>query len=423
MIDIQRLMAIDRWLDSCRSASGYSGPVVHWWESCLGYTGAMSDWRYEGIICAYLNMFNGTRDPLWIDKAKRAGNDLVASQLPDGRFANSSFQRGPIPGGTPHEAAVDIGLLRLATCLRELGDSDWSFYSRAARTNVEEYHLKRLFIGEGFVDEPSGRTVVSNKNATIIEALLLGSSLWGSDFSMYIDKAEKAVISSQSRDGHTAGGDIHCGSLPHNIVAGIYTARSASGILRLAQIDPTSERHQYLDSAIRYLRSLVTSSGSQFGMTSIGREIKCPTWISGSGDILRVMIEYSRYRKREIPECDSLAKILIHSQKSNGAFPTAIGFSRLGSEHAWKGPNEFRDIMPVVGWIDKTFRALTLLSFRETGSHDPCEEIAEECYWFGRKCTLRENSRSMFLVNRSGKKLYHYDKGEPVPRVNLLSPL
>ena len=41
---------LDAWLDTMRSPDGYGGPVAHWWQNCLQFTGAGLDWRYEGII-------------------------------------------------------------------------------------------------------------------------------------------------------------------------------------------------------------------------------------------------------------------------------------------------------------------------------------------------------------------------------------
>ena len=34
------------------------------------------------------------------DHARQAGEDLVAAQLPSGKFRNSAFQQGPMEGGS-----------------------------------------------------------------------------------------------------------------------------------------------------------------------------------------------------------------------------------------------------------------------------------------------------------------------------------
>ena len=35
----QAVVKIDFWLDSMRTPEGYGGPVAHWWQDCLQYTG------------------------------------------------------------------------------------------------------------------------------------------------------------------------------------------------------------------------------------------------------------------------------------------------------------------------------------------------------------------------------------------------
>jgi hypothetical protein len=97
-----------------RGPGGYSGPVVHWWRDCLDYSGPGLDWRYEGIIIGYLNLWAATGEASWLAKARRAGDDLMNGQLPSGNFRNSCFELNPNTGGTPHEAACDLALLRLA---------------------------------------------------------------------------------------------------------------------------------------------------------------------------------------------------------------------------------------------------------------------------------------------------------------------
>ncbi|NDJ59491.1 MAG: hypothetical protein GYB67_00110, partial [Chloroflexi bacterium] len=70
-------------------AQGYTGPVAHWWQNTLQFTGVGLDWRYEGLIHAYLNLYRATADPQWLTCARRAGDDVVRGQLPNGHFRNS----------------------------------------------------------------------------------------------------------------------------------------------------------------------------------------------------------------------------------------------------------------------------------------------------------------------------------------------
>ena len=93
------VLGIDAWLDTMRCERGYSGPVTHRWRDCLIYTGVGFDWRYEGIISGYIRLHQVTGESRWLAKARRAGEDLISAQLPDGCFPASSFETNPAPGG------------------------------------------------------------------------------------------------------------------------------------------------------------------------------------------------------------------------------------------------------------------------------------------------------------------------------------
>ena len=100
------IQKLDGWLQTMNSPTGFGGPISHWWESSLLYCGPMTDWRYEGILSGYTSLFEATGDPMWLQRAEQAAGDVLKAQLATGSFLNSSFQYGPIEGGTPHEAAA-----------------------------------------------------------------------------------------------------------------------------------------------------------------------------------------------------------------------------------------------------------------------------------------------------------------------------
>ncbi|HET8669242.1 MAG TPA: hypothetical protein VFM05_01070, partial [Candidatus Saccharimonadales bacterium] len=79
----QTIYRLDAWLQTMRDERGYSGPVTHWWQSCLLYCGPMADWRYEGLICGYLNLYSISSQQQWLDRAITAGEDLLQAQLPN----------------------------------------------------------------------------------------------------------------------------------------------------------------------------------------------------------------------------------------------------------------------------------------------------------------------------------------------------
>src|SRR6185369_14937464 len=106
-------LALAGWLEATRGDDGFGGPVAHWWRDCLVDCRAGHDWRYEGIVAGYLALAAATGDGRWLAAARRAGDDVVAAQGPDGHYSRSQFEMNPGTAGTPHESGASIGLLRL----------------------------------------------------------------------------------------------------------------------------------------------------------------------------------------------------------------------------------------------------------------------------------------------------------------------
>jgi hypothetical protein len=415
---------LDAWLETMRSRHGYTGPVAHWWESCLLYSGPMIDWRYEGIVTGCLTLFERTGESRWLDRAVRAGEDILRGQLATGEFYNSSFQVGPIEGGTPHEAAVDVALLTLAAALRSAGDRRWQRFYCAAERNLQEFHLARLWDGRGFTDQPWNRARVANKNATLMEALLLYESLGSDSMEAYIRAAAEVILATQVvGEDDRAGATVHVGTGAHRLVIPIYTARCACALMMLYNRYPEA---RYPESARRmgaFLLRSVLPGGTRFGYYRDGRAIACPVWISPSGDVLRALIALQPYMDIPAGMIHSLAHALISAQTDAGGIPTARGLGRKGSTRAFDGLPDFRDLLPVAGWCDKTFRALALLV--EPGAQIPDVPVREarlDCTWKARPCFYEETNTTIRLterrIHRGGRSPVRYEwrKGEVYPR-------
>src|SRR5690606_11363344 len=97
----------------------------------------------------------------------RAGQDLLAGQLPDGHFRNSRFERNPGVGGTPHEAAAALALLRLSQALRESDPGLSASCLNAAERNLAAYWFGQLWHAPSATlwDSPSVPSFVPNKAA------------------------------------------------------------------------------------------------------------------------------------------------------------------------------------------------------------------------------------------------------------------
>ncbi|MBE2234081.1 MAG: hypothetical protein IAE85_11350 [Anaerolinea sp.] len=422
MSDAQRIANLDAWLETMRGPDGYGGPVVHWWQHCLSYTGAGLDWRYEGIISGYLALWRRTGQAVWLEKARRAGDDLLRGQLPSGNYRHSNFEQNPYSGGTPHEAAADLGLLRLAGALREASQGDWEAYERAAEANLRCYAIERLWDDEAgaFRDSPDVPSLVPNKACTLAEALFAWAELRGADepIERYALPTLHAVVSLQVQDAGRLAGAIPQNTLRGTVVEAYfpyYIARCIPALLRAHQL--TGEA-RWLDAATAagefILRHIEDDALPQVlyprGMN------RYPQWRAALGDILRALELLQPYGLTA--HIDGLAATLRGACLPSGGVATARGFAAQISQHRDPAAQpDFRDPLPAAGWVDKAFAWLAGLV--PGGQPLPPPQTAEvllDCTAAGRPARWRETAQEMTLT-AGGRTLYHWRKGEPWARV------
>lgn len=409
----QSLANLDAWLESMRQAGGYGGPVTHIWRSNHLYGGPMLDWRYEGIILGYLELYRKTGKNQWLEKAKRAGLDLISGQYSCGQFKNSSFERGPIPGGTPHEASADIGLLSLAKLVKETNDPLWLTFYEAAVKNIENYLLKHLWNGKYFRNLPGDDFWVANKSATIIEALLLyhdflytKDPVYAKTVMQIANQAADSILKLQHAQGGIAQssvrGDCHT----------LYTARC---IWPLLQLHAVTLRPEYLEVASKAAGFLAALSRPEGGFYQVqyenGKVGKYPVWVAGGGDILYGM-------SRLIGQHDNLIEAkpvwLLQHQDPCGGLRTSCGFGAWAGNRGGAGRLDFEDVLHVCGWNDKAFRFLATLLPEGCDLPAPSIQICRvECMFGQTEAEYLEDDRDITVrALKSRKILYHWDKKE-----------
>ncbi|MBN1137160.1 MAG: hypothetical protein JXM73_11275 [Anaerolineae bacterium] len=414
----QAVARMDAWLETMRCPGGYGGPVAHWWQNCLHYAGAGLDWRYEGIIGGYLNLYNQTGHRHWLDKARRAGDDVVQGQLPTGNYRASCFELNPYPGGTPHEAACDLALLHLAQTLREQDDQAWQTYFRAAERNLERYYLGQLWDRKAQVlrDYPGALSFVPNKAATLVEALWMHAQLSGLDelVRQYALPTLEAILAHQVSGGSMDGAIAQYSQDGQQVLKFFpyYIARCVPGLV--SGYDWTRDE-RYLDAARRAMGFVLRHRHEDGSLPQVvygnGRVNRYPQWIAASGDILRAMALLRGYGLEADPQ--PTLDWLLAGQEPTGGFRTAHGF---GAQMAQRGPGplpEFRDILPVVGWIDKAFKYLTQISPMLdkqpaiTPQRQPSYET--ECMFGSHQMYYLEEGKAVSLLK--GKvRVYHWRK-------------
>ena len=347
---------LDAWLQTMRQESGYGGPVAHWWQDQFLYTGPGLDWRYEGILVGYTELLQKTGNPLWLERIKKAQDDLIRGQMESGSYMMSEFERNPGTLGTPHEAAASLGLLKSYQITRD------ERVLITARRNLSNL-VKMLWDPQkrGFNDRPGIPGRVPNKLATFGHALCVLSEQTHED--QWLDYAKAAiddVLRFQVLNGpfrgaiHQYAPDTEHGD---ERFFPFYNARCVEPLIVAAEV---FGHEQYLEAAhdiIRFLQRSMTPEGQWPQICYLsGQRAEYPRWIAGTADILHAF----HVMQDSLPQQG--LKRLLDSQLPSGGFPTGIGFARKTNRYAPLDPPDYRDITPVTGWNDKVLRLLVALT-------------------------------------------------------------
>jgi hypothetical protein len=416
---VQAVLRMDAWMDSMRGPDGYGGPVAHWWQNCLQFTGAGIDWRYEGIITGYLNLYAGTHDTHWLEKACRAGDDIVRAQLPDGTYRNSCFELNPYAGGTPHEAACDLALLRLAEVLQHIKDVRWQTYLAVAGRNLQQRYIAQMWDNQAqlFRDSPAVLSFVPNKAATLAEALLLLARLtYDKPLAQRYALPTLDTVLRHQVQGGSLDGAIYQNSFEQRPVVKFfpyYIARCVPGLL--AGYEWCNDA-RYLDAAQRAMAFVLRCRYHDGSFPQVvypgGRVNRYPQWIAAVGDIIRVMRLLQPYGSTadERPTLDWM----LRGQLPTGGFRTAHGFASQITQRQPGSLPEFRDLLPVCGWSDKAFCCLTELvadipiSSYELRDQQPGCEMP--CRFRGRHLRYVEKD-GILALHTQHDVIYHWSKG------------
>ncbi len=282
-------------------------------------------------------------------------------QLPSGNFRNSQFEQNPGSGGTPHEAACDLALLRLAACLQSQDDARWQSYAAAAERNLRSFYLARLWDAQerSFRDTVDRRSFVPNKAATLVEALidlafLRGDSEWADAYAI---PTLEALLASQVTGG-LLDGAFYQNRLDDRRVEKYfpyYIARCIPGLVAGWGWNKDERLAQAARRAAEFLVRVRYPDGSfPQVLYPAGRVNRYPQWVAAVGDILRAL----GLAKGLGLECDLAPSLewLLWGLLPDGGVATAVGFGRATP---FGRLDDARDRMSVCGWADKSFRCLS----------------------------------------------------------------
>ncbi|WP_276954543.1 hypothetical protein [Allomeiothermus silvanus] len=394
----QALANLEAWLETMRQPGGYGGPVCHWWQHRLRYTGPGHDWRYEGILVGYFQLWQKTGDRYYREKLNRAAFDLLEGQLPDGGYPASRFELNPGTLGTPHEAAATLGLL---LALPGLDDPERAL--AAAGRNLDNL-IAQLYLPE----EKAYRDRVPNKLATLAQALLAyAEATQQEQYLPYATQALEQALRYQVQEGPLAGA-IHQYAPTSDRGDGrffpYYQSRCIPPLVEGARVLGEPRYGQAARQILGFIeRARQTDGGWPMVLYAKGKSIEWPRWIAANADVLLA------YRALGEPLPETALDRLLQAQLKSGGFPTAHGF---GGDRP--SPH---DLIPVVGWNDKVFRLLAELLPKPAALPAPQVGLTEVEVWVSNTpAWLCENNQAL-IVQTQSEVLYAWRKGEPWARI------
>lgn len=398
------------WLKTMRIDQGYWGPVVHYWQDCLQYLGPSPDWKYEGLIIGFLQLYEKTGEDQFLQQAVLCGKDVLQLQGSNGCFFNSHFENNPsfYEGSTPHEAAACIGLMHLAEALRR-NNLEWQPYLAAVKKNIEQYHMKVLYDAknktfEQYRHDPK-HYHVPNKIATIVELLYLYS-----DFTQ--EKTYLSIIQDNIyylislQDQKQFPGAIYQTEAKKHIIT-FYVARCIPALILHYERSGYEPALRAALSARQFILSQrLEEGGFAFGYLLEKGEWKkytYPVFIAGAGDILRALLLLRKHATFDVQDI----RWLLQQQHVNGSFPTSMGMDQKNKVSETAPEKTWKDILPVVGWNDKAFRFLTLV-LKQHATLEPSSYSFMEL-----SCADGVYAEDQTLMKISGKVNYTFIKGQP----------
>lgn len=410
---------LEAWFEQQRGLDGYGGPVVHTTRHNLTYTGVGRDWRYEGIIAGYVRLWERTGEPRWLERAARAGDDLLVGQTQDSHFASSAFEHNPATAGLPHEPACDTALLLLAQALRRARRPEWRRYSDAAERNLRRFVIGQLWdeASRSFCAAPGQPLFAPESAAAIGEALFLLSDLTGDGVwaERYAVPTVRRICALQWTGGPLDGA-IAQSSLRGQVADRYDPIAVARCIPTLLRAGDWSKADFYAERARRAMAFLLRWTDADGVMPSLiyrgPRVAHWPTWIAPLGELLRAAEALSAHG--EHLDLVRVRTRLLDGQDPSGGIQTARGFARLSGARPG-APPDFRDLLHVAGWCDKALRALAGLV------DGPLPEVETapfetDCLFRGQSYCFRETA-TLVEATRGALVCYRWYKGAPWPEV------
>jgi len=411
------LARLESWFSSVRDEDGYYGPSIGANGWTMAFCGPAFDWRYEGILRAYASRYEATGKSVYRDFIEQDVEAIVRAQWRNGCFSVSHFENNPCEGGMPHEPAMLSGVCRVIPFLETWGYAGLSRAYDAVEKYITEYLIRQLWNKtlRTFNCWPTSDFVSYNPHcvASVLELLIRYAALTDSwnRFESYIVESGRSILAVQIAEGPLRGG-IPATSNERDRVYPYWAVRCLPAIRLLAAKTQCPDYIAALSLMKGFLSPWSADVTAYPHVLWADRPPRALPFLVGAGadSIMRLLDAELMDREEALRQ----AQRLLPYQLPTGAFRTAVGFGGRKRTCDW------RDIVPVCGWLDKIYALSSLLCSGDVPDVEPAGPFETDVRVVWRPVRFRETRDEMVMEKRNGTKVYHWVKRTRWPLVCLL---
>ncbi len=337
---------LNTWLDD---EGGIHGYIVHHHRDNLKVL-CSDTWTQAPALLGCLALYDRTQEPIWLSRAKKLGNFLVETYLPEAHlFANSNHEAKPLGSpGLIHNALASLSLARLAQVLKAEGEP-FDKCTIVAQDNLDNFILANWdpSVGAILSSSDSSRIHIHNMNSATIMLLVSLEKLGVNKSLNHAVAISRYVISCQIHSGQLKGAYPYRDHKPPFVT--LYSLITALGLLDLyGRVNREELLHSVRDVYLQTQKCLSPLTG----LVGHYHSSDCPNWVPDT--FLLILLTSRLASLGEVtPDLSGALSKILRRQYPTGAFPLSVGFrDHWNPEFLPSRPNLFRwrDILPTPNW-------------------------------------------------------------------------
>ena len=355
------------WLQTWKTKAGaYNGYVVHRFDLKRMFKIHDTPWSQGPIINGYLNLYQKTKDDIWLQEAIQAA-DLQCKRLhKTGKYIYAGFEDDRF-SSLVHNSLANCALLDLAKVLIDENDDEKAWeYLKIVKENIDRYIIGVLWDGDfgafkfSEIDYYTSDVIrfVANMNSVTVESLIKLSSLTGeTKYQNYAIRVGEWMLTEQIKSSDLKSGGISYSNISPGYSVSIYTALAMRGLDDLYYLTKDQRYSEMMKNAANHLLNLIDPETKLFYHCILNEELlKYPQFVAGTGMILKALEDAERLTGDKVNYQDVL-NVILKKQLPNGGFSNFIGYRYKNGDR-----NEvWEDEVPIMGWNAHIFEFLTRL--------------------------------------------------------------